>query len=74
MKQTENYPSVDDALLIIAGRTRSEVIRKTEKKLERTGSWASGMKFTFSATKTKVMCLKESLKPPYMVTMAGKRL
>jgi hypothetical protein len=64
----------DDALLMIAGKTRSEVIRKTESKLKRAGSWADGMELTFSATKTKVKCLKERLIPPYTVKMDWKKI
>lgn len=64
----------DDALLMVAGRTRAEVIRKTEDKLKRAGAWAGGMKLSFSNAKTKVMCLKGRLVPPYTVRMDGKRL
>jgi hypothetical protein len=64
----------DDALLISVGETRSEVIRKTETKLKRAGSWAGGIKLTFLAAKTKVMCLKGRLTPPYTVRMDEKRI
>lgn len=64
----------DDALLMIAGRIQVEVIRKIEEKLETAGSWTSGMKLTFSVTKTNIMCLKRRLEPPYFVRMVRKRL
>lgn len=65
---------VDNALLMIAVRTRKEVLKRMEEKLERAMSLASSMKLTFSVTKTKVMCLKGRLIPPYSVEMAGRML
>jgi hypothetical protein len=64
----------DDALLLSAGRSRAEVIRKAEAQLEKAGRWARGMNLAFSETKTKVMCLKGRLVPPYTVKMGGKRI
>lgn len=63
-----------DALLHVAGNTRAQVVQKAEAKLEKAQRWARGMKLTFSDTKTKFICLKVRLVPPYTVRLGKSRI
>lgn len=73
-ESTKIIAYADDIALLVAGKTREEVIRDTETELKAIIRWASMRGLTFSKEKSVMVPLKGGLTPGFTAAFDGGRI